>query len=151
MYQARDVMTSKVVTVSSEATVSETIDLLLNHHISGAPVVDSRGNLVGVISEFQLLETIFDPTVRNGFVADFMTRSVISVHEETLLADVATLFIKHRIRRMPVVDKGRLVGIISRSNLLRYVVQAGDRIVNYLKDVKSYAESHAAELDSVAN
>jgi CBS-domain-containing membrane protein len=80
-----------------------------------------------------------------------MTRHVISVHEETLLADVATLFIKHRIRRMPVVDKGRLVGIISRSNLLRYVVQSGDIIEDYLKDVKSYAESHAEEFNTLAN
>lgn len=151
MYQARDVMNTKVVTVASDATINETIELLLGNHISGAPVVDSKGNLVGVISEFQLLETIFDPSVRSEKVGDLMTRSVITVHEETLLADVATLFIKHRIRRLPVLDNGRLVGIISRSSLLRYVVQSGDKIVHYLNDVKSFAESHAAELESVAD
>lgn len=151
MYQARDVMTSKVITVPLDATVSETIVLLLNHHISGAPVVDSKGELVGVISEFQLLETIFDPDVCSGTVADYMTKNVISVQEETLLADVAALFTQHRIRRIPVVNNGRIVGIVSRSNLLRYVVQAGDKITNFLVDVRCYAESHAKELTSVAN
>jgi hypothetical protein len=54
-------------------------------------------------------------------------------------------------RVMWTLGKGQLVGTISRSNLLRYVVQAGDKITNYLKDVKSYAESHAAELEAIAN
>lgn len=143
MYTAGDVMQTKVITISPDSTVQEAIGILLKNHISGAPVIDGRGSLVGVISEFQLLETVFDPRLCNENVQAFMTKDVISVSERALLAEVATLFITHRIRRLPVVRGGQVVGLVTRSDLLRYVTESGEEITGFLHAVRKYAESRS--------
>ena len=145
MYQASDVMTRNVTTIAPEATVDEAIQVLLDHQISGLPVVDARGMLVGMISEFQLLETVFDPQIRNEPVRGFMTKDVIAVDDGALLADVASLFIMHRIRRVPVLRGGQLVGLITRGDLLRYVSKAGDQIDSFLSEVRRFATERSKE------
>jgi CBS domain-containing protein len=114
-------MRSKVVTISPEATIAEVIHLLLHRKISGAPVVNDAGELVGIISEYQLLEVTYDAALAGHHVRSFMTTKVISVGPDTPLAEVVTLFVLHRIRRLPVVENGRLVGIISRRDVLRHM------------------------------
>jgi CBS domain-containing protein len=145
MYQASDVMTTNVTTIAPDATVDEAIGVLLDNQISGLPVVDARGMLVGMISEFQLLETVFDPQIRNESVRGFMTRDVIAVDDGALLADVASLFIMHRIRRVPVLRDGQLVGLITRRDLLRYVAKAGDQIDTFLNEVRRFATERSKE------
>lgn len=145
MYQASDVMTTNVTTIAPDATVDEAIGVLLENQISGLPVVDARGMLVGMISEFQLLETVFDPQIRNESVRGFMTRDVIAVDDGALLADVASLFIMHRIRRVPVLRDGQLVGLITRRDLLRYVAKAGDQIDTFLNEVRRFATERSKE------
>ena len=145
MYQASDVMTTNVTTIAPDATVDEAIGVLLDNQISGLPVVDARGMLVGMISEFQLLETVFDPQIRNESVRGFMTRDVIAVDDGALLADVASLFIMHRIRRVPVLREGQLVGLITRRDLLRYVAKAGDQIDTFLNEVRRFATERSKE------
>jgi len=145
MYQASYVMTTNVTTIAPDATVDEAIGVLLDNQISGLPVVDARGMLVGMISEFQLLETVFDPQIRNESVRGFMTRDVIAVDDGALLADVASLFIMHRIRRVPVLREGQLVGLITRRDLLRYVAKAGDQIDTFLNEVRRFATERSKE------
>ena len=123
MFKAQDAMRGKVVTVTPDATVEETIHLLIDRNISGAPVVDGAGQLVGIISEYQLLEVTYDAALAGRHVRDFMTKDVISVRPDTPLGEVVTLFVVHRIRRLPVVQNGRMLGIISRRDVLRYLVQ----------------------------
>ena len=119
MARASDVMSSNVITVPQNATVEEAIRILLDHRISGAPVVDDEGNLVGIISEFRLLEVVYDPQVKYERVKDITTQEVLTVYEDTVLTEIASMFIVHRIRRLPVVRGKRLVGLIARSDLLR--------------------------------
>ena len=145
MYQASDVMTTNVTTIAPDATVDEAIGVLLDNQISGLPVVDARGMLGGMISEFQLLETVFDPQIRNETVRGFMTKDVIAVDDGALLADVASLFIMHRIRLVPVLRDGQLVGLITRRDLLRYVAKAGDQINTFLNEVRRYATERSKE------
>jgi CBS domain-containing protein len=123
VFKAKDAMRTGVISLSPDATIEAAIDLLLSHNISGAPVVDEAGQVVGIISEYQLLAVTFDAATTDCKVRDFMTRQVISVGPETLLAEVATLFVLHRIRRLPVVENGRMVGIIARRDVLRYLVE----------------------------
>ena len=149
MYQVKNAMHSKVVCARPEATVEEAIELLLDNNISGAPVIDDAGRLCGIISQFQLLEVMYDPQIKKGHVRDFMTREVLTIDEDALLGTAVNLFVVHRIRRLPVVRQGRVVGVISRSDLLRYFVNTGEQIDTFfanLKNASGVAEAPAAAL-----
>jgi CBS domain-containing protein len=142
--RASDVMTLNVITVGPETTVQQLATLLSERGISGAPVVDAAGNMIGIVSEGDLLHRAELGTEKRDerrrswwlehyaaglaqeyvkshgrTVNDIMTRDVITVTEDTSLADVATLLETGRIKRVPVVREGKIVGIISRSNLVR--------------------------------
>jgi len=125
MDTADKVMQREVIAVRSHATIEQTISLLRKFDISGAPVVDHEGRLVGIISEFALLAVLYDMSLRTAPVTRFMTREVLTVTEKTALSDVATIFVKHRVRRVPVVRDGRLVGLVSRPDLLNHAFQSG--------------------------
>jgi len=107
------IMTTDVVTVPETMPVRDLAALLAERGLTGAPVVDPAGHVLGVVSEFDLLG-------RAGTTCGaIMSRQVISVSEETPVEQVARLFVDHRIRRVPVLAGGRLVGIVSRGDLLR--------------------------------
>jgi CBS domain-containing protein len=139
---AADVMARNVVTLRPEMTTQDAAKLLLERGVSGAPVVDGTGRLVGVLSEGDLirraeietqprrswlLRVFTSPsTLQEEFikahalkVGDVMTRNVITAAEETPLRGIAALIEKHAIKRVPIVRGGRVVGIVSRPNLLR--------------------------------
>lgn len=140
--KARDVMTTNVVSVNPDAAVRDVAALMLEKHISGVPVVSDSGTLVGMISEGDLLrrpelgtekhrrrwlaffarsdEQAREFTKTHALRAgDIMTKQVVHVGEDAPLGDVVGLMEKHRIKRVPVVSKGKLVGIVSRVDLIR--------------------------------
>jgi CBS domain-containing protein len=141
--RAIDVMTPNVTTVDPDLSVQGLATLLSERGISGAPVVDATGRMVGVVSEGDLLHRAEIGTERRErrrswwldhfaadlardyvkshgrTVKDIMTRDVVTVTDETDLADVATLLETKRIKRVPVMRDGKIVGIISRANLVR--------------------------------
>jgi two-component system chemotaxis response regulator CheY len=121
VHRARDVMTTGVVTIEPEATVAQAIEAILRHGVSGLPVVDQFEQLVGIITEFQLLKAIHRPEVKEEAVRGLMTKNVVTVKEETTLAVVAKMMEKHHIRRVPVTRNGKVVGVIARRDLLRYI------------------------------
>ncbi len=124
MRRARDVMNKNVVAIRPDATVEEAIHSLLENHVSGVPIIDEQGYLAGIISEFQLLEAIYRPEVKQERVRDLMTKDVITVAEDAALSEVANMLLLHRIRRVPVVRDGKMVGIIARRDLLGCTVDA---------------------------
>ena len=136
MYQVKDAMNSQVVSVRPETTVEEAIQLFLKHSISGAPVIDDRGCLCGIITEFQLLEVLYDPHFKNTSIEGCMTRSVYTIDEDALLGAAASLLIAHRIHRIPVVRGKRVVGILSRRDLLRYFSETGAEITEFFSRLK---------------
>ncbi len=119
MITAEQIMTTGVVTVRPEATINDAIELMLARRVSGLPVVDRDGFLVGVISEFALLAMAYDQQMTEQTVNEHMTRDVIAVELDDKISQMADQFIVHRVRRLPVVDDGRLVGLISRVDVLR--------------------------------
>jgi CBS domain-containing protein len=140
MYQAKDAMTTDMVTVSPDSTIEEAMRLLIDERISGAPVVDQHGKLIGIISEYQLLEVVYDPELKAQHVSDFMTRNVITVDADALLASVANMFVLHRIRRLPVVQNGQLVGVVARRDLLKYIMESGAPIQNFFDELRSFTK-----------
>jgi CBS domain-containing protein len=154
--RAMDVMTTNVITVGPDTTVQEIAQLLSERSISGVPVVDADNRLVGIVSEGDLLHRVETGTERrtqrrrrswwldtigsdeelardyiksHGRTAkDVMTREVVTADETTDLADIATLLETKRIKRVPIVGDGKLVGIVSRANLVRALAAAGSRL-----------------------
>jgi CBS domain-containing protein len=145
--KASDVMTTNVITVQPGASVREVAELLVMRGISAVPVVNDRAELVGIVSEGDLLHRTETDTVQPGSwwlrlltneevlasrfvkanarkVEDIMTRDVVVVDPDASLAEIATLLEKKRIKRVPVVKNGKLVGIVSRANLVQALATA---------------------------
>jgi CBS domain-containing protein len=118
MLTAQDIMRTDIVTIAPDRTLREAVHILLDNRISGLPVVDDKGRLLGIISEFALLAIAYDPPSRNMPVREHMTQHVISVTRDTPITKMADTFILHRIRRLPVVEDGKLLGVVSRRELL---------------------------------
>lgn len=117
---ARDIMTRTVYTIQPEATAQEVAQLLAEHRISGVPVVDERDNIIGIVTEADIISKV----TREGLtVADLMSREVIAVDEEMSASDIACLLTERRIKRVPVVREGRLMGIVSRGDIVRAVAE----------------------------
>lgn len=121
---ASDIMTRKVITIHSEASAQEAAQLLDQFRISGLPVVDTQGDLIGIITEADIISKVnrYGLLDQNGLrVADIMSRNVTTVDEDTPVGDIATLLTERKIKRVPVVRQGRLVGIVSRGDIVHAV------------------------------
>ena len=123
MLTAADLMTTDVATVSPDATMDLAIHRLLDRGVSGLPVVDEDGRVLGIVTEFAMLAVAYDPTIRADPVRLHMTKSVIAVDETTPVLRIADLMVLHRIRRVPVTRDGRLLGLVSRRDVLRATAQ----------------------------
>jgi CBS domain-containing protein len=123
MLTARDIMTDHVVTIGPDAFLQEAIEVLLEMGVSGLPVIDDRGQLIGIISEFALLTTAYDATTACDRVGQHMTAEVLTVNIDDPIRKVADYFIVHRVRRVPVMDRGRIAGLITRRDVLKAVFE----------------------------
>jgi len=139
MYRTRDVMNTHLVVLRDDATAEDAIAALVRKGISGAPVVNRSGELVGLISEYRLLEAIYEPGFKACPIREIMTPDPITISENAYLSDAAGLMLEHRIRRLPVVRQGALVGIIARRDLLRYVIESGETLDEFLGEVTAMA------------
>lgn len=124
MLTAGAIMTTDLVTVRADASIEEAIETLLEQRISGLPVTDDEGRLIGVITEFALLAVTYDNRVKNHTVAQHMTREVIAVDINDPISRIADLCIVHRVRRVPVLLDGKLIGVIARRDVLRALVES---------------------------
>ena len=160
--KASDVMVSNVITVPITATIRETASILLNNHISGAPVLGEKGELVGIVSEGDLMRRPETGTAKppswwlelisserslaseyikshSRKVVDVMSRNVVTASPDTPLGDIAALLERNRIKRVPIVQGGKIVGIVSRANILQALASA-------TKKLPSLASANDAEL-----
>ena len=145
--QARDVMTKAVVTIKPETPIGKIAALLVDKHISGVPVVDETGSVVGMVTEDDLLQSNapdrekrrewwlsllaegealskeFLSTIRNNHrtAREIMCAPVVTVSEDTDIAEIGKLFTTLQIKRVPVIREGRLTGIVARADLVRVV------------------------------
>ena len=139
--RARDIMTTNVVTVSPETDIAEAVRLMLDRQISGVPVIDDSGRLIGILTEGDLMRRAELVTGRQSWwinpisspeqeakayvkahglkVKDVMTKEVVTINEQEPLDRIAMVFEERGIKRTPVMRSGKIVGIVSRANLLR--------------------------------
>jgi CBS domain-containing protein len=170
--RAIDIMTTNVVTVAPDTSVQDLATLLAERGISGVPVVDANGRMVGIVSEGDLLHRTEIGTERRGrprrswwlddFAAalardyvkshgrkvdDIMTREVVTVGEGAALGEIATLLETKNVKRVPVVRDGKIVGIVSRANLVRALAVApGPAALNIDGDDRTIRNRLLAEL-----
>ena len=120
-----DYMTKRLVTLTKDTEVIDAIKKLLDHKITSAPVIDSRGHLLGMFSEKDgmkvFLESVYDQGM-SGKVGEYMTTETISVDAMSSIVDLAEKFEKSPIRSFPVFQDGEFVGVISRVDVLRALV-----------------------------
>ncbi|WPC05978.1 CBS domain-containing protein [Pseudomonas sp. MBLB4123] len=122
--KVRDYMTRHLVTFRSDTDLFTAINRLLEHRISGAPVVDSQGHLIGLLSEGDCLRGILSGAYYEaigGTVSGYMVTDVETISPEVDIIEVSQRFLRGRLGRIPVIENGRLVGQISRSDVLRAV------------------------------
>lgn len=117
-----DYMSKNLVKLSKDTNVIDAIKTLLDHKITSAPVVDPHGNLLGVFSEKDVmrvvLETVYNQS-QSGKVAEYMSTEISSVNADDSIVDLAEKFQKSSIRSFPVFSDNKLVGIVSRTDVLR--------------------------------
>lgn len=117
---ASDIMTRKVATIRPEVSAQEAAQLLDEKRISGAPVVDAEIKIIGIITEADIISKVN----RDGLcVADIMSHDVIAISEETPVSEIAALLTERKIKRVPVVRDNKLVGIVSRADIVHAVAQ----------------------------
>lgn len=147
--KAKDIMVKEVITVHKNDTIAEIAKVLVDHSISGVPVVDDDGALVGIVSEGDLLHKETVPRIPNyvsvldaiiyyngveQYNTDFrklmaeqadsiMTEKVVSISEEMEVDEIAKLMLQHGIKRIPVVKNNKIIGIISRRDLIKLLIK----------------------------
>ena len=142
---AKDVMSEGVLTVAAEASILDAAEKLVNARVSALPVVDTRGTVVGIISENDIIQRIEEgqaspsPGIlrrmadgiasaatfvrtRSQRVGDVMTRKVVTADENATLGELAGLMVRHGIKRVPITRRDRLAGVVSRIDLLRALI-----------------------------
>lgn len=155
---AREIMTRPVITVTRDTPIRDIVTLMLRHRISGLPVVDDGGRLVGIVTETDLVykeDTIQarPPVIpwqgrslwlerrigRHGKVeattaGALMTDNVITATEETGIRELAHLMVAHDINRIPILQDGRVVGIVTRADILKVFTRSDDALVSAARD-----------------
>lgn len=131
MLKAKDIMTKKVISVKKEMPIYKVVELLIKHGITGIPVVEDDMTLAGILTEKDVLKLFYDKgNAENETVRHFMTQPAVSFDEDENLLDVCDFLMKNLFRRVPITSEGKLAGIISIPDIIRYILQIRSECVS---------------------
>ncbi|HUW20786.1 MAG TPA: CBS domain-containing protein [Sedimentisphaerales bacterium] len=124
MLRAKDIMTRHTITVKKDTPIYDALELMVKHGISGMPIVEDDMTLVGILSEKDVIRLIYAKSDDDDMmVCDFMTEPAMHFDEDESLLDVCDFLTRNIFRRVPITSKGRLVGIISIRDTLKYILE----------------------------
>lgn len=123
MYETKAIMTTDVVHVGPETPIATVVDLLIENDITGVPVVSSLGQLVGIVTEKDVIGVLLGRQAACGTARDYMTEDVVSFDENDDIVAICEYLVNNPLRRVPILAKGRLAGIISRRDLIKYIIE----------------------------
>jgi len=123
MFKAKIVMTADVISVSRQTEIYEAIKTMVENNITGLPVVNNDMSLAGVISEKDVLNLLYNIEDKPGKVEDFMTKDPVCFNEDDSLIDMTECLIENNFRRVPIVAEGKLVDIVSRKDIITYILK----------------------------
>ncbi|MHC4573989.1 MAG: CBS domain-containing protein [Planctomycetota bacterium] len=128
MLKAKDIMTREVVSLRLDTPVEEALEVLLAHEIAGVPVVEEDMTLVGIVTEKDLLGLFYGPgEVKGKKVEEFMTQPAVHFEEDESLHEICKCLLEVTFRRVPVTRDGKVVGIVSRPDVLRCILEEARR------------------------
>ena len=125
MLLAKDFMSTHVITCRPDLSIFEAAELLTDNHVTGIPVVDEAHNLVGILSEYDILKVLKECAPEdNKTVNDFMTRNVITFPDNATTIQIWEFFIDNPTkRRVPIVSNGKLAGVVSRGDIVKQIIK----------------------------
>jgi len=123
MFEAKTIMKTDLITVKRQTPIYEAIRILVENNVTGLPVINDDMTLAGIVTEKDVLRLLYNNEDKPGNVEDFMTEEVVSFDEKDSLVDIAGRFIEGHFRRVPILAQGRLVGVISRKDVIAYIVK----------------------------
>jgi CBS domain-containing protein len=146
--RAKDIMTTPVVTVTRDTHIKDAAALMVERAISAMPVVDEAGDLVGIVSEADLIPLELTPDPRSHIlptprrhgpvprtVGEVMTTRVVALQESADVAEVARLMLRAQVKRIPIVSDARVIGIVSRRDVLKVLARSDAEIVAELREL----------------
>ena len=123
MLIAKDIMTSQVICIHKDTPVFKAINLMVTNSITGIPIIENDSTLVGILSEQDVLRLFHNyEKEKSKTVSDFMTQPAIHFEEDESVQDICSCMIQNSIRRVPITSSGRVVGVISRSDILKQIM-----------------------------
>ncbi len=129
MNTTKSIMTTGVISVNANDPIRHVFQLMLDNSVSGVPVVNDEQRLVGLVSEYDLIGVLFGSNLVEATASDYMTPCPDMVSPNMSLADLADLFLTSTRRRLPVVENDKLIGIVSRRDLVRVALKQMDSIL----------------------
>ncbi len=123
MFDTKTVMTTNVIAVKRHTPISRIAEILVDHDITGLPVVNDDMTLAGIISEKDVLCLLSDLEDESAKVEDFMTKDVVSFEQNEDLIAICECLVNNNFRRVPIVAEGKLVGIISRRDIIKNILE----------------------------
>ena len=123
MFETKTIMTTDVITVERHTPLSRVVEILVDNNITGLPVVNDDGTLAGIISEKDVLSLVYDSEDDSANVEDFMTKDVVSFEQNEDLIAICECLVENNFRRVPIVADGKLVGVISRKDIIKYILE----------------------------
>jgi CBS domain-containing protein len=122
MVQAKDVMTQRLMTIKPDSKIIEVIKLMVDQKVTGLPVVTDDRDLLGMVTEKDILETLlYDEDIKSRTASDLMTMDITSFNEEENLMPILKSLVENNFRRVPILSAEKLVGIISRRDIIHYL------------------------------
>jgi CBS domain-containing protein len=121
MVKANAIMKTGVITVTKSDDVCEAIRIMILNNVTGLPVVNDDGTVAGIITEKDVLKLLYGSPDKGGTVEELMTANVVCFEQDASLTDIADCLMMNHFRRVPILHQGKLVGIISRKDIIRYI------------------------------
>ncbi len=121
MFETRTIMSTDVVSVKPDTPISEAVELLVAKDITGIPVVNDDGTLAGIVTEKDILSLLADTKCAAGTAEQYMTRDVVTFDADDDFIAICECLMKNHFRRVPILSGGKLVGIVSRADIIKYI------------------------------
>ena len=123
MATAKDVMETDLITLSENTPIYRAMRILVDNGISGAPVVGENTRLLGIVSEKDMLQVLYSPHLGDGLVMDIMSTNLVCFEEDDDLVDIVEVMIEGRFRRVPIVRGEKIIGLITRTDIMRHILE----------------------------